>query len=480
MDVDISGLLANLFREWCGSQAVSVIPLPGSGSYRRYYRIKGGGRQVIGAFNNDERENNAFIYLGKHLLATGIKVPEIYATDPANKIYLVEDLGDVTLHDHVMSLKNEDDSDKRITELYMRVIDAMPALQVQSSSGIDYSQCYPRAEFDSQSIMWDLHYFKYSLLKPLRIKFYEQDLEDDFNLIVKFLCNARREYFMFRDFQSRNIMLHDGGLYFIDFQGGRKGPLQYDLASVLFEAKTSLAPEVRETLLEYYLETFGKNFKWFSSGSFLEYYYGFVYLRLMQAMGAYGFRGLTEHKPLFLQSLPGAVKIVSWLGENHPFPLELKCLPDVFLQLEHSPSIPALIPEQGELTVTIKSFSYRNGIPPDTSPDGGGFVFDCRSVNNPGRIEEFQNMTGLDMPVRNFLDSQPDAVEFFKHTSILIDNAVNNYLKRKFTNLSVSFGCTGGRHRSVYMTERLAGFLKSKYSINIVIRHTEIDGKADR
>lgn len=471
----ISQLLANSFYKWCKVLPDYIVPLPESGSYRRYFRIRGGGRQVIGAFNKDKPENGAFLYLARHLRATGNNVPEVYYDDPVNNIYLLEDLGDTTLHDYVVATVTEQHNFDEIKKTYFNVIEAMPSLQVDAAEGLDYSKCYPRAEFDAQSIIWDLHYFKYSLLKPLRIEFFEQDLEDDFNIIVAYLCNAERKSFMFRDFQSRNIMLHKQDLYFIDFQGGRKGPLQYDLASLLFEAKTDLPPAIREEILHYYLKVFAERFNWFREDEFLRYYYGFVYLRLMQAMGAYGFRGLTEHKPLFLQSLPGAVKIVSWLESNHPLPLKLKCLPEVFASLAESRRIPEFTPHYEGLTVTLRSFSYRNGIPPDTSPDGGGFVFDCRSINNPGRVDDFKNMTGLEEPVKEFLRNQPDADVFFSHTCSLVENAVKNYLSRNFRNLSVSYGCTGGQHRSVYMTEKLADFLRKKYDVRIIIKHTAID-----
>ena len=477
MKPGITEILTGCFYKWCNSLPEYIIPLPESGSYRRYFRIRGAGRQVIGAYNEDLRENEAFLYLARHLRSTGNNVPEIFYADPEGKAYLLEDLGDMTLHDFIISTGREPEGRQKIPEMYYKVIEAMPSLQVEAATGLDYSKCYPRAEFDAQSIIWDLHYFKYSLLKPLRIDFFEQDLEDDFSSIVAYLCNADRKYFMFRDFQSRNIMLHNQGLYFIDFQGGRRGPLQYDLASLLFEAKTDLQPDVREILLEHYLKIFTDKFSWFKKDDFLKYYYGYAYLRIMQAMGAYGFRGLTERKPLFLQSLPGAVKIVTWLEKNHPLPLNLKSLPDVFARLAGSRKIPALIPPSDGLTVAIKSFSYRNGIPPDTSPDGGGFVFDCRSINNPGRVDEFKNLTGLDEPVKQFLNGQPDAEVFFQQTCVLVENAVKNYLARNFRNLSVSYGCTGGQHRSVYMTERLAGYIRANYKVRVVVSHTAIDSK---
>ncbi len=267
----------------------------------------------MGVYNTDNRENNAFVYLDKHLLKTGNSVPEIYYEDLERHIYLEQDLGDVTLLDYLEKIRGSEDRDEKTLAVYRKIVEAMPGLQVHSTRDIDYSVCYPRAEFDVQSMMWDMNYFKYCLLKPLKVGFYEQDLEDDFLKIVGWLNEAERKSFMFRDFQSRNIMLSNDKLYFIDFQGGRKGPLQYDLASLLYEAKTHLPDTIRQNLLDHYLDVFEQTFSWFNRKTFLDYYYGFVYLRLMQAMGAYGFRGYIERKPLFLQSLPHAVRTLAWL-----------------------------------------------------------------------------------------------------------------------------------------------------------------------
>ncbi len=468
-------LLSSLYETWSRSGIQSIVPLPASGSYRRYYRIYGdNNKSVIGAYNIDERENNAFVYLARHLLKTGNSVPEIFTDDLENRIYLQEDLGSTTLLDYVMACRQDPDSQEMIMRKYRNVIDAMPGLQIRATEGLDTSVCYPRAEFDEQSMMWDLNYFKYNLLKPLKIHFYEQDMEDDFHMITQYLCEAKRESFMFRDFQARNIMLHQDRICFIDFQGGRKGPLQYDLASLLFEAKTSFTPEIREELLTYYLQLYSREFSWFDQEAFLKHYYGFVYLRLMQAMGAYGFRGLAEHKPVFLQSLPLALLILEWLLEHQPFPVHLKCMPGVFTKLLSMQEIREVLTESDKLTVTINSFSYRNGIPEDRSGNGGGFVFDCRALKNPGRLDKYKNLTGLDKSVIDFLENNADTHELFSHTCSLVDQTVTNYIRRGFKNLSVSYGCTGGRHRSVYMVEKLGGYLKNNYRLNIVIHHTDL------
>jgi len=468
-------LLGDLYSLWSGRNAQSIIPLPESGSYRRYFRITDTDRTVMGVYNTDNRENNAFIYLDRHLINAGNRVPEVYCEDLDKHVYLEQDLGDITLLDYLEKIRGSAEQHEKTVSVYKKVIDAMPGLQVGAVKGIDYSVCYPRAEFDVQSMMWDMNYFKYCLLKPLKIGFYEQDLEDDFRKIVDWLIRAERNSFMFRDFQSRNIMITGENLYFIDFQGGRKGPLQYDLASLLFEAKTHLPDESRQVLLDYYLGVFVETFTWFRPEVFLDYYYGFVYLRLMQAMGAYGFRGFIERKPLFLQSLPHALRILAWLEENRHMPLKLVSLPAVFEKLIRMPGIREYNANVETLTVNISSFSYRNGVPADHSGNGGGFVFDCRYLDNPGRYESYKNLSGKDAPVIKFLEKQPGVADFFSHTSKLVEQAVDVYERRGFTSLMVSYGCTGGQHRSVYMAERLAAFLRKKYPFDVVVHHQDLE-----
>lgn len=469
-------LVEALYKKWSGKPPLSIDPLPESGSYRTYFRIQTEEGSVLGAHNGDNRENRAFIYLNRQLRMSGNNVPEVLTEDLENHVYLEQDLGNQTLFDY-LSKTRQSCTDEDILKIYRLVIDAMPGLQVNVTAGLDYSICYPRAEFDVQSMMWDMNYFKYCLLKPLKIDFFEQDLEDDFLRIVKWLIEAKRDSFMFRDFQSRNIMLSAKKIYFIDFQGGRKGPLQYDLASLLFEAKTHLSEDIRQQLLEYYLDVFSKSFAWFNRDTFLEYYYGFVYLRLMQAMGAYGFRGYIERKPIFLQSLPFAVNTLKWLMENRPIPFHLTSLPGIYEKLINLPLVKTYEVKQDIFTITVNSFSYKNGIPQDHSGNGGGFVFDCRCLDNPGRYSEYKEYTGKDQPVIEFLENRSDVKLFISHTFPLIFQAADNYLKRGFSHLMVSFGCTGGQHRSVYMAEQLAMQLKKNTTAHIVVIHHEQDKK---
>jgi aminoglycoside/choline kinase family phosphotransferase len=472
---DVTQWMAGMFETWSGEKVQSIAPLPESGSYRRYYRITGDSKKVLGVFNTDLRENDAFVYLAGQLKRTGNNVPEVYMHDRQIGIYLLQDLGDTTLLDFLQDQKPAMDFSSRTVAVFKQIIEAMPGLQIRSSEGMDFNRCYPRPEFEYQSMHWDLNYFKYCFLKPMKIGFDEQELENDFIGLIRHLLEAERNSFMFRDFQSRNIMLHADSVYFIDFQGGRKGPLQYDLASLLFEAKTSVPYDVKQTLLEYYLELFQKEFPLFDRTRFMKYYYGFVYIRLMQAMGAYGFRGYIERKPLFLQSVPLAAKTLEWLVTNISLPVSLPCLFKVFDAIIESREIREFSTVYEKLTVTINTFSYKKGIPADNTGNGGGFVFDCRALPNPGRYEEFKDYTGKDAPVIKFLEEKEEVNEFMTHVISLVDQAVSIYQQRGFTSLMVSFGCTGGQHRSVYAAEKLNAFIYSKYPVNVVVRHREME-----
>jgi aminoglycoside/choline kinase family phosphotransferase len=472
---DITQWITGLFETWSGEKVLSFSPLPESGSYRRYYRIKGEKKIVLGAFNTDLKENDAFVYLASHLKKTGNRVPEVYTIDRERGIYLLEDLGDITLLDYKQQQKSGTVFGKKLMDVYRRVIDAMPGLQIGSSEELDFSRCYPRPEFEYQSMHWDLNYFKYCFLKPMKIAFDEQELEDDFIRLIKFLLEANRESFMYRDFQSRNIMMHKDSIYFIDFQGGRRGPLQYDLASLLFEAKTSIPAQYKLKLLDYYLQVFEREVPSFDPDEFIKYYYGFVYIRLMQAMGAYGFRGYIERKPLFLQSVPLAAQTLEWLIQHITLPVNLPSLFKVFNAIIESKEIREFNTVYKSLTVSINSFSYVSGIPADHAGHGGGFVFDCRALSNPGRYEEFKEYTGKDDKVIKFLEEKDDMNEFLSRVIFLVDQAVSVYNQRGFTSLMVNFGCTGGQHRSVYAAEKLCAFIRNKYPVNVIIRHLELE-----
>ncbi len=463
--------LKRLFTDWSKEEARSVEALPESGSVRKYYRITGANNISIGAYNPDKRENKAFLYLSHQLKNTGVNVPEIYAEDLAKDIYLVEDLGDLMLYNF---LNDNLENKEAIINVYKSVIREMPKLQVDAATGLDFSVCYPRAEFDRQSMLWDLHYFKSYFLKLTGVNFYEQDLEDDFNALTDFLLQAKRDFFLFRDFQSRNIMLHNGKIYFIDYQGGRKGALQYDIASLLFESKTNLSPDVRAELLDYYIGIFSKTEN-FDSKNFLKYYPGYVLIRMLQAFGAYGFRGYFERKHFFLQSIPPAVKNLEWLIRNVDIGVKLPQLLNCFEQIIQSGFTKEFEELTEGLTISVNSFSYRNGIPMDNSGNGGGFVFDCRALPNPGRYEQYKSYTGKDFPVIEFLKDKPEVTSFLDHIYSILETSIINYKERNFSHLMVNFGCTGGQHRSVFCAEEISRRIQQKFNIRVNIRHREIE-----
>ena len=351
-------------------------------------------------------------------------------------------------------------------------IRALPHFQIEGALGIDWSVCYPRESFDMQAMMWDLNYFKYYILKTSGITFNEQLLENDFQRFAEFLLQAGQSHFMYRDFQSRNVMLVSGKPYFIDYQGGRKGPLQYDLASFLYQVKARFPEEVRDRLIGEYLDELESIAK-VDRDLFMKYYYPFVYLRLFQVLGAYGFRGLFEKRPHFADSLEPALATLARLINRHPLEPELTELKSALRKLTQSSKYLPVHHERSALTVSINSFSYKKGIPTDNNEHGGGFVFDCRALPNPGRLQEYKDMNGRDKEVIEFLNRYRETDNFLHNVFALCDSAVENYIERGFTDLSISFGCTGGQHRSVYFADRLAEHLSGKYVINVRLHHRE-------
>ena len=466
--------LKTLFEKQTKSKMVSISELPSSGSYRQYFRIKSDNKSLLGAYNNDLKENLAFVVFSKHFKSLGLPVPEIYEFDQEKHIYLLEDLGDTTLFSYLSALKQRDESADEILNVYKKIINFLPQFQVSASSNIDYGVCYPRANFDKQSMLWDLNYFKYYFLKLAKISFDEQKLEDDFQSFSDFLLKTDCNFFLYRDFQSRNIMLKNDQPYFIDYQGGRKGALQYDIASLLYDAKADLSHETRNILFDYYVDILGK-YLHVDKKEFTSYYYGYVLIRIMQALGAYGFRGFYEKKEHFLQSIPYALNNLSWLLENTELPLKIPALMNVLHKLTQSEKLRSYAQNENNLKVVITSFSYKNGLPVDTSGNGGGFVFDCRALHNPGRYDEYKTLTGKDKDVISFFKKEPEMYEFLNTSYRLIDISVENYIKRKFANLMVSFGCTGGQHRSVFCANMLAEHLKKKFDIKIELHHRELE-----
>lgn len=467
--------IVELYHVWAGIEPESITFLPGSGSYRKYYRLEGKRNSVIGVFNEDRKENDAFISFSQKFNQHKLPVPLVHATDSSGQFYLLSDLGDLTLFNYLSGNRSDpEDFPEKIIDTYRKVIGFLPLFQVVAGKELDYSKCYPRKAFDSQSMMWDLNYFKYYFLKLAKVPFDEQKLEDDFQTLVQFLLGAGTDHFMYRDFQSRNIMLIKGEPWFIDYQGGRKGPLQYDIASLLYDAKASIPEPVRDLLLEYYLDVL-ENYFPVDRKSFHQYYSGFVLIRILQALGAYGFRGYYENKPHFLKSIPFAISNLQYLLDTKSLPVSLSMLREVLEKIIVNPSFRSFKETSNQLTVKVSSFSYKTGIPADTSGNGGGFVFDCRALPNPGKFEEYRSFTGNDQLVIAFLEKEPEVGEFLNHACSLVDQSIRRYIERGFTRLSVSFGCTGGQHRSVYCAGELAKHIRSKFRVTIDLHHTELN-----
>jgi aminoglycoside/choline kinase family phosphotransferase len=470
-------VLEKLFERRFGTPAVRMQALQGQlgGSGRRIVRLSSDKLSAIGILYDVREENVAFLEFSRHFRKHGLPVPEIYAEDLDHGAYLEEDFGDTTLFEFLSKNRVGEKIDAQAVEAYRKVVAVLPRFQIEAGRDLDYSVCYPRSSFDRQSIAWDLNYFKYYFLRLAGISFNEQALEDDFNCLTDLLLRADCNYFLYRDFQSRNVMLKNGQPFFLDYQGGRKGALQYDVASLLYDAKADLPPELRQQLLDLYLEKVA-GFIDVKREEFLHYYYAYVYVRILQALGAYGFRGFYERKAHFLQSVPYALKNLRWLLHNVKLPIALPTLMEAFNSMLASEKLQGLASEAENLTVRIASFSFHRGMPKDESGHGGGFVFDGRSLPNPGREERFKVLSGKDAPVIDYLNQQESVHQFLASVMSLVDASVSEYQRRGFKSLMVSFGCTGGQHRSVYLAEQLAKRLRGRNGVDVVVRHRELEG----
>jgi aminoglycoside/choline kinase family phosphotransferase len=477
----VEKIFRRLFKQHFGKPPVSILEIAGDGSARQMFRLVGDEMETaVGVVGPDADENRAFLTFSRAFKSIDLPVPQIYAVDEKAGIYLEEDLGETTLFDAVTQARRDDpgaDFPAAVLPIYRRILEILPRFQVEGGKVVDYSLAYPRAAFDRQSILWDLNYFKYHFLKLAHIPFNEARLEKDFRRFATFLLGADTRHFLYRDFQSRNVMLRDGDPSFIDYQGGRRGALQYDVASLLYDPKVGMTEPVREELLDHYLTNLEQLLP-VDRERFRQHFRGYVLVRIMQAMGAYGYRGFYERKPRFLQSVPQAVRNIERILETGFVSIELPELQSVFerickatfLRKKQAETLPGL-------TVHVGSFSYKGGYPDDTGGHGGGFIFDCRAIHNPGRYAEYVPLCGCDEPVRYFLEAQPEVEEFWGHVRGLVESHVGVWLTRGFASLSVYFGCTGGQHRSVYFAERLAAFLREHYpSVNVVLTHRE-EGK---
>ncbi|MFQ5863794.1 MAG: phosphotransferase [bacterium] len=466
--------LTKLFESHFGEKVSKITPMKSDGSDRKLYRILSKTRSVIGVENTDRAENIAFLEFSRHFHKHGLPVPEIYVEDLDSDIYLEEDLGNVTLFDALVQAQVDAvEFPAEILAIYKQVVRILPDFQIKAGKEVNYNVCHPRHSFDRQSMIWDLNYFKYYFLKLAKIPFNEQKLEDDFDRFTNFLLQAERDYFLYRDFQSRNILIREGEPYFVDYQGGRRGALQYDIASLLFDAKANLPFDLRDTLLKLYLDAASKLVP-IGRQRFLKYYYGYVLIRILQAMGAYGFRGFYERKSQFLQSVPYAIRNLEYVLRTSELPVQLPTLMDILHRLVRSTRLREIANVELPLTVRIQSFSYKHGLPIDETGHGGGFIFDCRALPNPGRIEKFASQTGSDAEVIAFLEHKEEVHSFMTRVRDLINQVVEDYQRRNFSHLSVAFGCTGGQHRSVYCANLLAKHLREKYQVNVEVTHREL------
>lgn len=472
-NISSTSILTQLAEEYAKQSVKKCEPLAQSGSHRRYFRLTLEDEStLIGAFNDDVAENIAFFTYTQFFTEKHFNVPTLLVVAPDKQHYLQTDLGKTTLYDFLSANRDEQGQPTaEVVAYYEQVVRQLPDLQLSGHEGIDFSVAYPRAAFDRQSMQWDLNYFKYYFLKLVNVSFNEQLLENDYNNLIDYLLSAESDYFLYRDFQSRNVMVDNGSVYFIDYQGGRKGALQYDVASLLYDAKADLSPELREHLLNIYLDTLAQHIE-VDRQAFLSYFQGFVLIRILQAMGAYGYRGYFERKTHFLQSVPYAVHNLDNLLSNFNLPIELPELTRVLRGIINSDFVKPYQPAK-TLTVQVQSFSYKQSIPNDPSPNGGGFVFDCRALPNPGREQQYRAFTGKDACVIDYLNQYPAIHEFKSHVFAIVDMSVDNYLERHFDHLMVNFGCTGGQHRSVYFAEQTAKHIQNKYpGVKVELKHT--------
>lgn len=463
-------ILQQLFKTLTGEPALQTTELAGAGSNRKYYRMHSNKTSYIGVEGTSVEENRAFLYTARQFKQQGLPVPEIMAQSDDELYYIQEDLGNTLLFDHIAEGRKTGvfcDSEKRMLHKTMQYL---AKIQVLGAKDYDFSVCYPQAEFNERSVMWDLNYFKYCFLKTTGMEFQENRLEDDFIRLAQVLTSQKSNTFMYRDFQSRNVMIKDNEPYFIDFQGGRKGPYYYDVASFLWQAKAQYNPELRAELIETYLEELQKHMD-INVNEFHTKLRHFVLFRTLQVLGAYGYRGYFEKKPHFLQSIPFALDNLRTIiaeEDNSDFSYLISILRQM-VDLKQFKELTIHKP----LVVKVYSFSYKKGIPSDDSGNGGGFVFDCRAVNNPGKYERYKQLTGLDKPVIEFLENDGEITSFLEHALSIVDASVKRYSDRGFTNLMISYGCTGGQHRSVYSAQKTAEHISQKFGVKVELIHRE-------
>lgn len=470
--------IQSLFQATTGREAVEIRKIPQSGSDRTYFRIDCGDDSFIATHGTNLRENAAFIYFAEHFREKGCPVPAIIASSPDKTIYIQEDLGDVSL----LATLDELGHVPEVYALFEQALAALARMQVAGDQGLDYSRCITSREFGRKAIVSDLLYFRYYFLDTLKVPYDKEILLEEFEALGDMLASGDHRHFMFRDFQSRNVMVKDGKVHFIDFQGGMKGALQYDAASLLWQARAELPVAWKNDLFEYYITCVERELgASVDQERFTGQYHGYVLIRLLQVLGAYGFRGLFERKAHFLVSLPLALRNLRSFLEQHGLSITLPEFARLLKIVTSDEIIERFTPLQADdntpLIVRIHSFSYRKGIPPDISGNGGGFVFDCRGLLNPGRFDEYKILTGRDKPVQQFFEQRSRMADFLNSIYTIVDISVEEYIRKGFRDLQVSFGCTGGQHRSVFAADSLARHLKNKFNVKIELSHIEQESK---
>ena len=467
--------LQELYKSIFSEEPECCTPLTGSASNRKYYRLSGAAGTCVGVVGVDATENKAFLTIARHFYAKGINVPQILAASEDDSAYLQEDLGDLVLFDMLASARKSGEGMHQVEDLLCKTMSMLPKIQFEGASGLDFSVCYPQPSFDRRMVMFDLNYFKYCFLKPSGLEFNEVLLQDDFEKFADALLEEDTDTFLYRDFNARNVMIKSGEPYFIDFQGGRRGPIYYDVASFAWQARAQFSQQQKDEMLQAYLSSLSQYMP-VDAFQFKSRLRLFILFRLLQVLGAYGFRGWVEHKANFVTSIPAAIAELKSLAEEgfseYPY------LTQVLGELAALPRFQLDSRLAGVLEVKVYSFSFKKGIPHDPSGNGGGYVFDCRSIHNPGRYEPYKKLTGRDEPVIRFLEDDGEIISYLDHVYGVIDPHVETYRGRGFTNLMVSFGCTGGQHRSVYCAEHLAAHLAAKYPdirVRLIHREQKID-----
>ncbi len=466
-------IIQSLYKNWQGKEADSIEKIPQSGSDRVYFRVIDGNKNFIATYNLNIKENQTFIYFSNHFKSLNIAVPQVLYANEEQTAYLQEDVGNESLLERLEKIGHTEE----LFSLFKKSLQQLARMQIIGDKNLDYNQCLTAKEFGKQAILSDLLYFKYYFLDTLQKPYDKQQLLDDFETLSTYLSNTENKYFMFRDFQSRNIMLKNDEVNFIDFQGGMKGALQYDVASLLWQAKAQLSEEWKDKLLHFYINEINSLLpKPVDSNTFVSQYNGYVLIRLLQVLGAYGFRGLFERKAHFLSSIPLALNNLKYFLANKKIGIvtpEFDRVLDIVISNEIIEKFtPPQANENTKLKIRINSFSYKKGLPKDETENGGGYIFDMRGILNPGRFEPYKKLSGQDKPVQNFLEQQTKMNQFLNSVWDLIDITVEDYLQRGFENLQINFGCTGGQHRSVFAAEQTARHLRNKYNLKVELEHT--------